>query len=939
MGKYSVTLSFADGSCLEDKIFKNLPLRFDDGDQWYFSNNESSVVYAGGGNDVISGNWGNDILYGEDGDDTLEGSNGDDLLVGGTGNDWLDGGMGNDSWLFSIGDGQDTLYDFYGEHDTLRFAAGILAAQTQLSRSGKDLVMTFQHGDDSVTISDYFASACYQVEQIVFADGTIWDVETVYAMLPEPPDEALPVNNQQLYGSEGDDILIGGEGDDVLAGGVGDDVLDGGAGADRYLFNIGDGNDVIRQYDFNEGNDILQIGEGITADNLVLQRNRNDLNINMPDSGDSMTISGYFIRGGLSIKHIVFADNTTWDFATIQAKVLMPTDDAQQLYSSGEGYEIHAAGGDDTLTGSGTNDVLFGEAGNDSLDGGAGDDLLAGGIGNDSLSGSRGNDTYLFNAGDGQDIITEYRYGATDKRDTLRLGEGLDAGQVILQCDADNLVIRFQDSSDSITIKNYFFDASYRIDQIVFADGTCWDNQRIRDILVASTEHADTIKGLRGGSEIHGGDGADTLEGGIENDLLYGDAGDDIINGGIGNDLIHGGRGNDTLNGGFDSDTYLFNAGDGQDTIIDGKKGSSDVDTLRFGEGILAGQTIARRSNGDLLIRFADTADSVTVKDFFPTYHIGQIVFADGTTWDVARVQALVLAATDADQYLQAFGEGSEIHGGDGNDTLQGGVGNDALSGDDGDDLLYCDGGDDTLYGGTGNDKLYGSTGVDLLAGGAGDDTLDGGVGDDILHGEDGNDNLYGSSGNDWLAGGAGNDYLSGGDGDDLLAGGTGNDSLYGNGGSDSYRFNAGDGQDVLSDYGNSGETDSLCFGDGILASQAVITRSGNNLVIGFQDSTDSVTVQNFFWSSRYQVEHISFADGTDWLVDDILNHLQYDIPLPMASSTETPYSINLLNQEISQFLAERSDDDAGTDFIAIPLATTRTTAVAVSILRQSRRL
>ncbi|WP_376753189.1 calcium-binding protein, partial [Kluyvera ascorbata] len=35
------------------------------------------------------------------------------------------------------------------------------------------------------------------------------------------------------------------------------------------------------------------------------------------------------------------------------------------------------------------------------------------------------------------------------------------------------------------------------------------------------------------------------------------------------------------------------------------------------------------------------------------------------------------------------------------------------------------------------------------------------------------------------------------------------------------------------------------------------------------RDSTDSITIDNFFTAERYQVEHITFADGTDWLPED----------------------------------------------------------------------
>ncbi|MGV3551469.1 calcium-binding protein [Rhizobium sp.] len=52
------------------------------------------------------------------------------------------------------------------------------------------------------------------------------------------------------------------------------------------------------------------------------------------------------------------------------------------------------------------------------------------------------------------------------------------------------------------------------------------------------------------------------------NDTLDGGAGKDTLNGGAGDDIIIGGKGNDTLKGGAGADTFVFQAGDGKDTIL-----------------------------------------------------------------------------------------------------------------------------------------------------------------------------------------------------------------------------------------------------------------------------------------------------------------------------------------------------------------------------------
>lgn len=50
---------------------------------------------------------------------------------------------------------------------------------------------------------------------------------------------------------------------------------------------------------------------------------------------------------------------------------------------------------------------------------------------------------------------------------------------------------------------------------------------------------------------------------------IFGLDGNDILSGGALNDQIDGGKGADTLYGGNGNDSYLFNLGDGADTIVE----------------------------------------------------------------------------------------------------------------------------------------------------------------------------------------------------------------------------------------------------------------------------------------------------------------------------------------------------------------------------------
>ncbi|WP_260862693.1 calcium-binding protein [Citrobacter sp. Marseille-Q6884] len=889
--------------------------------------------------DSLYGNDNADYLWGGAGDDSLSSGSGNDVLVGGTGNDYMRGDYGSDTYLFSAGDGQDRIvekYSFDNDFDRLIFGEGLLAENAILQRSGDNLLISFRDSADSVTLDSYFfcEGRRYRVEEIVFADGTVWNIETVKAMLIAGTDEAQTLvayspgteihgaggddylkgdtGADRLYGDEGNDKLKGNGGNDLLVGGTGNDYLEGYSGSDTYLFNVGDGQDrIVEKFTDSDDVDRLLLGEGISQENILLRRSGKDLVVTFRDSPDTVTLDDFFYieNKRYRVDEIVFADGTVWDTQKMKEMALVGTESAETLQSYSGGNEIHGAGGNDTLkgnagvdklygdegndtlTGDSSNDELHGGAGNDLLDAGTGDDLLAGGAGNDNQKGASGSDTYLFNVGDGQDIITEGSSNNGDV-DTLRFGEGLLAENAILQRSGNNLVISFKGSDDLVTIINYASSVNNQVEQIIFADGTAWDVAAVESILLAGSEDDQKLVAFGAGSEIHAAGGNDTLTGSDAADKLYGDDGDDRLTGGSSDDELHGGAGNDVLNAGSwndvleggagndrlygdtGSDTYLFNAGDGQDTITEGSSNSGNIDTLRFGEGLLAENVILTRSGGSLVITFNDSPDQVTITNYItsPKHQVEEIIFADGTVWDVATVERMLQTGSDKDEAFLAFSTGSEIHGAGGSDTL---TGSDAA------------------------DKLYGDDG---------DDRLTGGSSDDELHG------------------GAGNDVLNAGSWNDVLEGGAGNDRLYGDTGSDTYLFNAGDGQDTITEgSSNSGNIDTLRFGEGLQAENAIVQRKGNNLVITFAESTDSVTISDFFYSARYQVEHITFADGTDWQPQDILNHTVDNIPLPISDPADTPVPLQRVREQMAAFMASDDGDEESTMGNMPVLSTSRT--------------
>ena len=307
--------------------------------------NRNDLLYGDDGDDELRGGAGNDLLYGGTGNDWLYGQAGDDTLVGGTGNDHLEGGEGNDTYIFSKGDGEDRIFDANGV-DTIQFGEGIspddIVAKVIGDSSGYvNLELSVKGTDDKITVYQHFGNSYnsyretpdYQIEKVVFADGTTWDLKTIHdkahnmsgtegsdtyrvsdqsattfrglggddtivggiandLLYGDDGDDELRggAGNDLLYGGTGNDWLYGQAGDDTLVGGTGNDHLEGGEGNDTYIFSKGDGVDTI--VDISGEADEIRLGHE-TID-VVFERVNNNLRVRMPGTLDSITINSWY---------------------------------------------------------------------------------------------------------------------------------------------------------------------------------------------------------------------------------------------------------------------------------------------------------------------------------------------------------------------------------------------------------------------------------------------------------------------------------------------------------------------------------------------------------------------------------------------------------------------------------------------------------------------
>ncbi|UXN58115.1 calcium-binding protein [Phyllobacterium zundukense] len=767
-----------------------------------------------------------------DGNDTINGFNTADTISSGKGDDVLDGGSGNDTYVYTRGDGNDTIIESFnnGTADQL-ILNGINPANVSLMRNGNDVKLIIAESSPETgdagsillreTLDDYVGTG---IDKIVFADGTIWTRADLRVML------------LAQASTGGNDTINGFNIADTLTGGKGDDVLNGSSGNDTYVYTRGDGTDTITEQTSNGTADQL-ILNGINPANVSLVRNGNDVTIviaeSAPGAGDAGSIllkanlDEYYDTG---VDKIVFADGTIWTRADLRVMLL--------TQASTDG-----------------NDTIFGFTNADTITGGKGDDVLNGGS---------GNDTYVYTRGDGNDTITEQQ--PPSGADQLVLN-GINPANVSLMRNGSDVTIVIAESAPgagdagSILLKanlDDYYDTG--VEKVIFADGTIWTRSDLKVMLLASTEGNDTITGFNT---------ADTLTGG---------KGDDVLNGGSGND------------------TYVYTRGDGNDTIIEPwNNGTADqlilnginpanVNLVRNGNDvrlIIAESVPGAGDAGSILLK--ETLNDDTGVD--------KMVFADGTVWTRSDLKVRVLsdAATSADDTIVGFSTPDLIRGGAGDDVLTGKAGSDIYIYDRGDGKEVIDDQGSSsdlnrllLHGINPSEVTMVRNGdnVILLIGESGDDGrltirnqfISGGristiefddgtvwthqmvlanaianVGSVVTH--------YGTFGDETIVGTNVDDVIDSGLGSDIMKGGSG---------SDIYRYGVGYNNDTIIENSGSADTDIVQL-LGLNVADLAFGRSGDHLSIRINSTGDTLKIQDHFASTSYGIEEIKFADGTTW--------------------------------------------------------------------------
>jgi Ca2+-binding RTX toxin-like protein len=764
-------------------------------------------VFAGAGNDMITGSSANNLLQGGPGSDTIRGGEGNDTLVGGfnqgvfaqpgDGGDKLFGEGGND--LLRGGDGEDTLEGGAGD-DNLRGDAG---SDTMDGGEGIDFVSySFAALDQGITFDgrSFNSAANFTLSDPLGGTDTLKNVELLGVSGTD--------FNDTIYGSE--HALAQGSGyANQLSGNGGDDQIHGGGSRD-LLFG-------------NAGNDTL-IGNG--GDDVLLGESGND-NLNGGAGND-------YLDGG-----------TGGDF-------------------------MAGGAGDDLLLGGDGSDTLEGGADSDYLVGGRGDDIIDGGVGSNDVAaflfpaGTTG--TYAIKEGEGahfgkkvvvrtdggisEDVavislsgstitVTGINFGIFFGTDTVTNVDQLvfgNAPAVVGQPALNTVSISF---ASGVVADGYVANAE------VFMDGDrdgIWDPGEARTTTAADGSF--TFLSLGSGPIVaYGGTNVDT---GLPNLVtMTAPVGSSVVNPltTLVQAVIQQNQKNEVIITaeeaaskvsaalGLSSSLDLLNldllaAAKTSQAALDAQVAAAIVVSIIQTAQDAGGAASGAAAIGQLVVMIEeataappggqpqepsatiDLANQTTLTtimtDALPEgTHIGSVVatlqksasdlVAAGETGSldaVSQAQSLaLLTGNDLDNVLTGGAAPDTLTGKGGNDVLAGGSGGDILIGGEGVDTAdYSSAPLDpksgsgvyvnltngkTMFSDAAGDRLIG---IENLRGSAFSDTLIGDSSGNKLEGNGGNDELSGNAGNDWLDGGMGNDRLNGGAGFDTLVGGAGAD-------------------------------------------------------------------------------------------------------------------------------------------------------------------
>ena len=654
----------------------------------FLTGNEFAQTIEGnaGGNGLIGGG-GDDVLLGHAGNDGLDGGSGDDSLSGGTGDDYYTVDSAGDTVIELAGEGTDTVQAFVTHTLAAHVEDLVLLGTDAINGTGNALANTITGNDAANTLTaigggdtligmggndSYLLSGTGDLVSELAGGGT----DTVTAgfdyVLTDHVERLIMTGAavagtgnaeaNEIFGTDGDNLIDGMGGADILEGGAGNDTyivdeqydsavelagggfdtvrakgshtltfgsevewlvafdsdatdfirLDGNELANSIQGNAGanglfglEGNDTliglggIDMLDGGTGDDLLYGGQG---DDTYAVDSLGDLVFEEPGQGfDTVVASNsHYLHAGVEALQLAWGGGDLFGVGNASGNVL----------SGNEGANLLLGGaGDDRVSGHGGNDLIFGEDGADELHGEAGIDFIAGGSGNDTLHGE--DDADALYGEDGDDVLIG---GATFHTDILVGGAGND----VLDGRSGQANPDYDEMDGGSGNDTYHVDtgADLTYEGVGGGTDTVYAEVTVPNAGVYLYANVENLV-LQGTTAFGVGNELDNV--------LTGSGSGNWLLGGLGNDTLNGKGGNDVLFGEGGADTFVFETGTGGDVIGDFQAGTDRISLVGYGltfaqvQGLFAqvGNVGAIQfANGDVIVLHNVTMANLTAADF-----------------------------------------------------------------------------------------------------------------------------------------------------------------------------------------------------------------------------------------------------------------------------------------------------------------------------------
>lgn len=594
------------------------------------------------------------------------------------------------------------------QYDTVEFGAGITPENITVQWSAGGVPYVDQWGDNQLTPTVLWVDVgngegvlvdSANIEQFRFEDGRVLTLSQMAALdtdgvgiavLPGTAEAdvlqgASWTEGNNLFGYDGNDILLGSRSSDAIYGGAGDDIVvsrsnigteytdwfEGGSGSDVYLLNAGEINGYVNDAPdaANIDVDTLSFGNGVRPEDLDAVLGFEDfgggegslwLALRVRTTGEEITVgwvesyddgTGNIVSEVRRVERIQFidgADNRVYDLAGLVVArdaelragydpasgdhTYMPLFRPQDLATFDVTGQVSIAGGTFAIeyaTGAPTIDApaIFGTAQADALRGSDEAEILYGYAGDDLLIGEGGED--VLQGDTGADVLAG---GAGDDRYIFRVGDGMDTIIDSATPGAENEIAfgaGITADSLSLTLGSLLIRVGNNGDAIHlegFDPANAYGAHAVDHFRFADGTVLTYAQLLQRGFDIAGTESGELISGTNTVDRITALGGDDTVAAGQGNDALAGGGGNDT---------YFFNLGDGVDTIED-TASVSTANRIRFGAGITA-DDLAFSQTGDVLtITVGSGGDAIRLVGFDSSgaagsLVVGELEFADGT--------------------------------------------------------------------------------------------------------------------------------------------------------------------------------------------------------------------------------------------------------------------------------------------------------------------